>query len=146
MHSLTLTFMSLLGELRLEQRQLDAAVGFLVPALEAQRSVLARRCPNHVAVLNTLSRVGAYASSTQRCWYKIQCNVEERNTPSLSLVFAGRTWTAIGDAQALEQAIEALQECVAGRLALFGPDHPKVDTAQTGPYIWLDCGCILLIS
>jgi hypothetical protein len=60
MHSLTLTFMSLLGELRLEQTRLDAAVGFLVPALESQRKVLGRRCPIHVAVLNTLSRLGNY--------------------------------------------------------------------------------------
>lgn len=60
-HSLTLTFMSLLGELRLEQRKLDAAVGYLVPALEAQRKVLSRRCPVHVAVLNTLSRLGTHA-------------------------------------------------------------------------------------
>ena len=60
MHSLTLTFLSLLGELRFEQNQLQAAVGFLVPTLEAQRKVLANRCPIHVAILNTLSRLGMY--------------------------------------------------------------------------------------
>jgi hypothetical protein len=130
MHSLTLTFMSLLGELRLEQRQLDAAVGFLVPALEAQRSVLARRCPTHVAVLNTLSRLGAYGLPILRCWYNIQSGIIH----SSPLVFTGRTWTAIGGTDALEKAVEALQECVVGRLALFGPDHPKVDAAQIGPY------------
>jgi hypothetical protein len=54
---------------------------------------------------------------------------------SSPLVFAGRTWTAIGSADALEKAVEALQECVAGRLALFGPDHPKVDAAQNGTFI-----------
>ena len=63
MHSLTLTFMSLLGELRFEQKQLQTAVGFLVPALEAQRKVLANRCPIHVAILNTLSRLGRYCTT-----------------------------------------------------------------------------------
>lgn len=138
MHSLTLTFMSLLGELRLEQRRLDAAVGFLVPALESQRKVLGRRCPIHVAVLNTLSRLGKYAVLCA-VWHAVellpQTARSDETQPNLPLIFAGRTWTAVGGTEPSKQAVEVLQECVAGRLELFGPDHPKVKAAQTGPCI-----------
>ena len=136
MHSLTLTFMSLLGELRLEQTRLDAAVGFLVPALESQRKVLGRRCPIHVAVLNTLSRLGNYTVLCTLwqlwCCYRTQLEVTKHNRLA-PLMLAGRTWTAVGGADGSKKAVEVLQECVAGRLELFGPDHPKVKAAQNGP-------------